>query len=76
MESFFSTIKHELGLDNAFEFLFLSQQQQSWLAFWIDGYYNREHRHSTVGCLSWIDYELQYTLPVHSPPRCPDDSRF
>jgi transposase InsO family protein len=30
------------------------------LAFWIDGYYNRERRHSTIGYLSPIDYEQQF----------------
>jgi transposase InsO family protein len=30
------------------------------LAFWIEGYYNRERRHSTIGYLSPIDYEQQF----------------
>jgi len=30
------------------------------LAFWIDGYYNRERRHSTIGYLSPIDYEQTF----------------
>ena len=30
------------------------------MAFWIDGYYNRERRHSTIGYLSPIDYEQQF----------------
>jgi transposase InsO family protein len=30
------------------------------LAFWIDGYYNRERRHSTIAYLSPIDYEQQF----------------
>ena len=41
------------------EVLLSSQQLQSRLAFWIDGYYNRERRHSTIGYLSPIDYEQQ-----------------
>ena len=60
VESFFSTLKHELDLDDAAEALFSSQQLLSRLAFWIDGYYNRERRHSTIGYLSPIDYEQQY----------------
>jgi putative transposase len=60
VESFFSTLKHELDLDDDAEALLSSQQLQSRLAFWIDGYYNRERRHSTIGYLSPIDYEQQF----------------
>jgi transposase InsO family protein len=60
VESFFSTLKHELGLDDDAEALLSSQQLQSRLAFWIDGYYNRERRHSTIGYLSPFDYEQQF----------------
>ena len=59
VESFFSTLKHELGLDDEAEILNSPQQLISHLAFWIDGYYNRERRHSTIGFLSPIDYEQQ-----------------
>jgi len=60
VESFYSTLKHELDLDDDTEVLLSSQQLQSRLAFWIAGYYNRERRHSTIGYLSPIDYEQQY----------------
>ena len=60
VESFFSTLKHELDLDDDAETLLSSQQLQSRLAFWIDGYYNHERRHSTIGYLSPIDYEQQF----------------
>ncbi len=60
VESFFSTLKHELALDDDAEVLLSSQQLQSRLAFWIDGYYNRERRHSTIGYLSPIAYEQQF----------------
>jgi transposase InsO family protein len=30
------------------------------MAFWIDGYYNRERRHSTIGYVSPIKYEQQF----------------
>jgi len=60
VESFFSTLKHELGLDNDAEILNSPQQLIRHLAFWIDGYYNRERRHSTIGYLSPIDYEQQF----------------
>jgi transposase InsO family protein len=57
VESFFSTLKNELGLDDDAEILNSPQQLIRHLAFWIDGYYNRERRHSTIGYLSPIDYE-------------------
>jgi putative transposase len=60
VERFFSTLKHELGLDDDAEALLSPQQLQSRLAFWIDGYYNLERRHSTIGYLSPIDYEQQF----------------
>ncbi|MGC5197949.1 IS3 family transposase [Aphanothece microscopica] len=30
------------------------------MAFWIEDYYNRERRHSTIGYLSPIDYEQEF----------------
>ncbi len=60
VESFFSTLKHELGLDDDAEILNSPQQLIRHLACWIDGYYNRERRHSTIGYLSPIDYEQQF----------------
>ena len=60
VESFFSTIKHELGLDDDAKTLLSPQQLIRELAFWIDGYYNRERRHSTIAYLSPIDYEQQF----------------
>jgi putative transposase len=59
VESFFSTLKHELDLDDDAETLNSPQQLIRHLAFWIDGYYNRERRHSTIGYLSPIDCEQQ-----------------
>ena len=60
VESFFSTIKLELNLDDYREVLITPQQLQRDLAFWIEGNYNRERRHSTIGYLSPIDYEQQF----------------
>ena len=60
VESFFSTIKHEQGLDDDAKTLLSPQQLIRELAFWIDGYYNRERRHSTIAYLSPIDYEQQF----------------
>jgi putative transposase len=60
VESFFSTLKHELILDDNVKALNSPQQLIRELAFWIDGYYNRERRHSTIAHLSPIDYEQQF----------------
>ncbi|MCP9823253.1 IS3 family transposase [Cyanobium sp. L1E-Cus] len=60
MESFFSTLKHELDLDDDAETPKSPQQLIRHMVFWIDGYYNRERRHSTIGYLSPIDYEQQF----------------
>lgn len=60
VESLFSTLKHELGLDDDAVARISPQQLQRDLAFWIDGYYNRERRHSTLNYLSPIDYEQQF----------------
>ena len=59
VESFFSSLKLELDLDDSRKELISPQQLQRDLAFWIEGYYNRERRHSTIGYLSPIDYEQQ-----------------
>ena len=60
VESFFSTLKLELNLDDDREALISPQQLQRDLAFWIEGYYNRERRHSTIGYMSPIDYEQAF----------------
>ena len=59
VESFFSTLKLELYLDDSRDTLISPQQLQRDLAFWIEGYYNRERRHSTIDYLNPIDYEQQ-----------------
>jgi transposase InsO family protein len=60
VESFFSTLKLELDLDDNQDTLISPQKLQRDLAFWIEGYYNRERRHSTIGYLSPIEYEQQF----------------
>ena len=60
VESFFSTLKLELELDDNRKELVSPPQLQRDMAFWIEGYYNRERRHSTIGYLSPIDYEQQF----------------
>jgi len=61
VEIFFSTLMMELDLDDKHQELINPQQLQRDLAFWIEGYYNRERRHSTIGYLSPIDYEQQFS---------------
>ena len=60
MESFFSTMKLERDLDDNRDTLISPQQLQRDLAFWIEGYYNRERLHSTIGYFSPIDYEQPF----------------
>jgi putative transposase len=55
VESFLSNLKHELVLNDDAETLNNPPQQLiRKLAFWINGYYNRESHHSTTGHLSPI----------------------
>ena len=68
VESFFSTLKLELDLDDNREDLISPQQLQRDLAFWIEGYYNRERRHSTIGYLSPIGYEQRAVACPTLPP--------
>jgi len=60
VESFFSTLKLELDLDDNREERISPRQLQRDLAFWIEGYYNRERRHSTIGYISPIDCEQRF----------------
>ena len=60
VESLFSTLKLELDIDGNREEPISPQNLQRELAFWIEGYYNRERRHSTIGYLSPIDYEQRF----------------
>lgn len=68
VESFFSTLKLELNLDDNREDLISPQQLQRDLAFWFEGYYNRERRHSTIGYFSPIDYEQRAVACPKVPP--------
>jgi transposase InsO family protein len=49
-----------LALGHAAQALLSPQQLLRLLAFWFEGYYNRERRHSTIGYFSPIDYEQQF----------------
>ncbi len=58
-KSFLSTLKLELNLDDNRKELIAPQQLQRDLAIWIEGYYNRERRYSTIGYPSPFVYEQQ-----------------
>lgn len=64
VESIFSTLKHEMGLDDDAVSLNSPQQLIRHLAFWIDGYYNRERRHS----MRWVPQPDQLRAGVHQHP--------
>lgn len=59
MKSFFSTLKHELELDDDAEALFIPAATKP-VPIFINGYYNLERRHSTVGHLSLVNDKQQY----------------
>jgi len=54
-ESFFSTLEFELLSRRRFA---TRVQARRAVAGWIDGWYNRQRRHSTIGGRSPVDYEL------------------
>jgi putative transposase len=56
-ESFFATYKKELIHTRPWNNL-TEVRQQTFV--WIEGYYNRRRRHSTLGYLTPIEYELGY----------------
>ena len=66
VESFFSTLKLELGLDNNREVLMPPQQLQRDMAFWIEGRFNRQHRHAKINYISTIDQD-QWSCPCNQP---------
>ena len=57
MESFFATLRLELDLDKAQG----TRQQTRTLIFeWIEAFYNRERRHSSLGYLSPHAFEERW----------------
>lgn len=61
-ESFFATLKIECVRDQP---LFSRAQARSALFDYIEVFYNRQRRHSTLGYLSPVDYETIHSNNVH-----------
>ena len=57
VESFFATLKTELVRDAHW---LTRTQARAELAAYLDGWYNYERRHSSLGYLSPVDYERQH----------------
>jgi transposase InsO family protein len=62
-ESFFATYKKELIHTRPWNNL-SEVRQHTFL--WIEGYYNRRRRHSTLGYLTPLEYELAKLRPTKS----------
>lgn len=59
MESFFATIKTELIYREQFK---TRQEAKTKIFEYIEAFYNRQRRHSTLGCKSPVDFERLQTL--------------
>ena len=57
MESFFATLKKELHQDLPWA---THEQARTAIFEYIEVWYNRQRRHSSLGYLSPAEYELQY----------------
>jgi transposase InsO family protein len=67
-ESFFSTLKSELLRSLG---LCSPDQLHIQVAFWIEGFYNQQRIHSTLGYLSPVEFESRYN---HTPMAMPAPS--
>jgi len=59
VESFFATLKTELIHRRRFQ---TRQEAQSAIFMYVEGFYNRRRRHSTLGYLSPVEFERRATL--------------
>jgi putative transposase len=59
VESFFDTLKLELLLDGPFPTF---EAARATLFEWIEVFYNRQRRHTTLGCVSPLDFERGLVL--------------
>lgn len=64
-ESFFSRFKAELIEGGAFESV---GQARGEIFSYIEGYYNRIRRHSSIGCLSPIEFEKMWRIDNQNVP--------
>jgi transposase InsO family protein len=58
-ESFFHTLKNEMNLHKPFK---TREEAKQALFEYIEVFYNRQRRHSTLGYLSPVEFEKRYTL--------------
>jgi putative transposase len=63
-ESFFSTLKRELIGPQVYA---TAEDARGSIFEYIEAFYNRERRHSSVGYLSPIDFELAHTTSIPCP---------
>ncbi len=62
VESFFASLKTELVAGVRWE---TRREAKSAVVAWIEGWYNRERLHSTLGYLSPVEYESQIATETH-----------
>ncbi len=62
VESFFASLKTELVAGVRWE---TRREAKSAVVAWIEGWYNRERLHSTLGYLSPVEYENQIATETH-----------
>lgn len=63
-ESFFGTLKSELIHPTSFD---TRAKAKTVIAEWIEGFYNRQRIHSTIGYLSPVQFEERYWLNLEQP---------
>lgn len=56
-ESFFASLEKELIARSDWT---TRREAQAALFWWIEGWYNRQRRHSTLGYMNPVQYEVQY----------------
>lgn len=60
-ESFFGTLKTELFLE---EPIHCADLTEAMVVDYIDGFYNPVRRHSSIGYMSPVEYELRHAAPA------------